>query len=186
MKNICFAYFADNKFIGWYSDSFGTITENSPKIYTNTDSQIDTITANFKYKLSKLKEESNLAKNPILQELSPLDNSLNKDKKFLSQYKEVELRVVDCPFYDGVNPDFDKEAYVKKVNEQTDLLKAFLLENGIEWNDGPSLKRINLVEEFHKTHPRIKSNNWIYADYKEVNEWAKTEPTQFLKIIKHD
>ena len=35
-KTVCFEYFADGNFLGWYSDSFGTITKNQPKLYGYT------------------------------------------------------------------------------------------------------------------------------------------------------
>ena len=51
-KAICFAYFCDGKFIGWYSDTFGTVTENRPKIYRYSSEMLETIKNNLNYSLS--------------------------------------------------------------------------------------------------------------------------------------
>ena len=53
-KPICFAYFADGKFLGWYADSWGSIRKDSPKIYGYSEDQVETITKNFRHKMSKL------------------------------------------------------------------------------------------------------------------------------------
>lgn len=161
-KSICFAYFADGQFIGWYVDSLGTIRKTGPKIYGYTPEQVETIRTNFNYKIKKLKEASNLATVTNNPGLALLDNSLNNDKENLSQYQEIELRIVECPFYDGPNPDFN-------------------IEKDKEWWDN----RDNRPEEDrYKSDPTNK--NWIYADYKEVNKWAIIPPTEFLEVIKYN
>jgi len=153
-KSICFAYFGDGKFLGWYADSFGSIRESSPKIYGNSKEQIETITKNFNYKLSKIDGEYTLSKRHPAFGL--IDNSLEGDSKILYPCKRVELKIVECPIYDGPNPDFDKEAYKKAVDE---------------WRPTDH------------SSPRPRCNNWIYADYDKVKEWAKNEPTEFIGEI---
>lgn len=104
-KTVCFAYFGDGKFLGWYSDSFGTITKYSPKLYGYNPEQVAIVASNFRYKLEKLKEDWNLRK--VTPGLAVLDESIASDAKKLSDFKEVKLCVVECPIYDGPNPAFD-------------------------------------------------------------------------------
>ncbi len=160
-KNICFAYFADGKFIGWYADSAGSIRENSPKIYGHSEEQISVITENFRYKLSKLSTPSVLADYVGLPGLGLLDNSLNADKTNLSQYNDIQLKITECPHYDGPNPNFDKEKYAEWLNAE----KAM---------NGDNFRYSNCPKELE---------NWIYADYNKVKEWASIEPTKFIGII---
>ena len=56
-KNICFAYFGDKTFIGWYDDTGGSIRKH-PKIYGNSKSQIEVIERNFRSKMEKSKLEN--------------------------------------------------------------------------------------------------------------------------------
>lgn len=44
--------------------------------------------------------------------------------------------------------------------------------------------RIKAVNKYREEHPAPKCDNWIYADYAKVKEWAKNEPTEFIEIIK--
>ncbi len=148
-KTVCFAYFGDGKFLGWYADSFGTITKNTPKVYVYTPEQVETIKRNFRYKLNK--EKSNLG--DLVKGLSVVDDSLAVDKQKLSPYKQIELRVVECPFYDGPNPNFDEERHKN-------------------WT---AYKRKPMYEP--------ENNYWIYADYTLVKGWATAEPVNYLEII---
>ena len=179
---ICFAYFADNKFLGWYSDTFGTITYKSPKIYGYSEDMIDTITKNFRYKLKKSKEDwnVNLLNNTTASTL--LNNSLNNDNKTLAEYTTVELRVVECPIYDGPNPEFDKEDDEKYLEEN----RRLMTEAGIFDIPAPSVERSRAVTEWNKTYPKYHTSNWIYADYNKVKEWTSVEPTEFLDVIKSE
>ncbi len=160
-KNICFAYFADGKFIGWYADTAGSIRENSPKLYGNSEQQIATITENFRYKLSKLSTPSAIAIASGIAGLGLIDNSLNADKTNLSQYENIELRITECPHYDGPNPNYDKDKYM----EWLDAEKAMA---------GDNFKYSNCPKEL---------DNWIYADYAKIKEWASNEPTEFIGTI---
>jgi hypothetical protein len=155
-KCICFAYFGDGKFLGWYADSFGSIRKDSPKIYGDSKEQIETIIKNFNYKLSKIKEQSKIDLHNSLGS-ALLNNSLNSDSNELFKYKEIELRIVECPIYDGPNPDFDREAHKK-------------------W----------LYESDRQNGDKYHIPSWIYANYTKVKEWALNEPTEFLSIIKSE
>lgn len=53
---ICFAYFTDDQFIGWYGDSMGSVVKNSPKIYPDTEKQKEVIRTNFTSKIKKIKD----------------------------------------------------------------------------------------------------------------------------------
>lgn len=176
-QTVCFAYYGDGKFIGWYADSFGSIRDNSPKLYGYSESQVNIIATNLKYKLSKLKQESDFAKSD--SRLKILDNSLDEDKRNLSQYKVVELRIVECPIYDGPNPDFDAEAYQLLVDARHEAMTKA----GIFDIPAPSIARIEAIKEFDKTYNMPERNSWIYADYKAVQEWALTEPKEFLGTL---
>ena len=108
-KTICFAYYGDGKFLGWYADTLGSLRPNSPKLYGNSQRQIDVITKNFKGKIAKLKTDYQLSNpNELFQSVN---DSLNSDNLLLSQYGKIELRVVECPYYDGENPNFDIQDY---------------------------------------------------------------------------
>lgn len=150
-KAVCCAYFGDGKFLGWYADSCGSIRSKGPKIYGYSPEQMATITENFRYKVNKLDKKSDLGS--IVPGLTLLDRSWDNDSKILSQYQTVELRVVECPEYDGPNPDFDKVRH----------------ENWTAYDRKPFYEPCN--------------PNWIYADYTKVNEWAEQEPTEFLEVI---
>lgn len=176
-KSICFAYFGDGKFLGWYADSFGSIRPQSPKIYRYSSEQLETIGHNFTNKISELNEKSTIAKND--SGLSLIDNGLNEDKDILLQYKNIELRIVECPEYDGPNPDFNEDAWEKLMAERDKQMK----EAGIFDIPGPSLERFEAVEKFNEENPKPKCNNWIYADYKKIKEWASKEPTEFIGEI---
>ena len=177
-KSVCFAYFGDGKFLGWYADTSGSIRSNSPKVYPYKESQVQVIRTNFQRKMKRLNEPSDLGK--LHPGLSIMDEGLNADKTNLLQYQVVELRMVECPFYDGPNPDFDKVAYDKLVEERRQLMT----EEGVFNIPAPSVERFDAVKAFDKKHPFPKSDNWVYADYSQVKEWASKEPTVFFEVVK--
>lgn len=176
-KNIVFAYFADEKFIGWYADSFGTI-RNYPKIYTMSENQLKIITINFQRKIKKINETTfDKAKEKVIGLLA-LSLTIF-DSEELLRGKEVELRVVECPIYDGLNLDFDKEKYEIECNiykEKFEKQSFFKLPFNKE--------RIDAIKKYKEENISPKYNNWIYANYNEVKKWAANEPTEFLQIIK--
>lgn len=180
-KSVCFAYFGDGTFLGWYADTAGSVRPNSPKVYGYTDDQLAVLERNFHSKLSRLNEKSELAEKTGQPGLKLLDDSLNADKENLSRYKAVELRAVECPFYDGPNPNFDEVAHKKLVDEWSAKWKK--REEELKLPEGVSLERFNAVKEFEKENPFPRANNWVYCDYSKVSEWAKNEPTQFLKTF---
>ena len=101
--------------------------------------------------MKKLKEDYNLRKfNPGL---AILDASIASDAKKLAEYDEVKLCVVECPIYDGPNPNFDKERH----------------ENWSTYNRKPMYEPEN--------------QDWICADYQLVKGWAMSKPTVFLEVI---
>ena len=109
----------------------------------------------FLYKIQKLKEKSNIPieTNPI--GLTILNDSLDNDKEILKKSKNIELRVVLCPFYDGPNINYNKEVYRNWV-KQHDI----------------------------KDKVPQEIDFWVYADYSKVKEWASKEPIEFLFTIK--
>ena len=175
---VCFAYYADGKFIGWYGGTFGGLS-NCPKLYTFTDSQCATIKGNLTHKLNKVNSSSFNEEKEEKKGLAALSLAVFDGEELL-RGKEVELRVVECPEYDGENPNFDELAYTKALDARKELMKS----EGIFDIPAPSMDRFNAIKEFDKRHPKPKCDNWIYADYNKVKEWAKNEPTEFLHIIK--
>ena len=158
-KTIGFAYFGDGVFIGWYSDSFGTITSNRPKLYNYSTNQIATVKGNFIYGLSQIKKNDDSSEKKEADNV--VDAILHINRKDLSQYKNVELRIVECPYYDGVNPNYDEEKY----KEWKEDYKA--KNNGnIRYSDCPK-----------------ELESWIYADKTKVREWAEKEPTEFIEVV---
>jgi hypothetical protein len=150
-KSVCCAYFGYGKFLGWYADSFGSIRQDGPKIYGYTPEQMATITTNFRYKLKKMDSKSDLGS--AVHGLKLLDRTLDADSKILSQYQTVELRVVECPEYDGPNPNFDKARH----------------ENWTAYDRKPMYEPCN--------------RDWIYADYSKLTEWSAQAPSEFLEVI---
>jgi hypothetical protein len=171
-KNMCFAYYADDKWIGWYGDSFGTVSKY-PKIYTHSLGQIETVRKNFNYKLE------NIA-NPK-EELGFM--ALIFSSKSLLLNKKVSLRIVECPFFDGPNPEYKSEEFEalrEKRREALTLAGIYDLE--------PSVEKILALKKFDEEHPEFdyKIRSWIYPDYELVKEWALKEPTEFISIITHE
>jgi hypothetical protein len=150
-KTVCYAYFGDDKFLGWYGDSFGTIVSKTPKLYGYTAEQNDIIKKNFGSKIQELAEKSDLGM--LDGRLSPVDRLRDYDSSILSQYTKVELRVVECPCYDGLNPNFDEERHKN-------------------WT---AYKRKPMYEPCNQ--------HWIYADHELVKTWASETPTTFLETI---
>lgn len=178
-QSVCFAYFGDGKFLGWYADSFGSIRPSSPKVYSSLDGMRETITKNFRYKISKVKSGEDVSLNiPNAAGAYLINGGLKEDAKQLGSFNEIVLKVVACPFYDGPNPDYNEAEY-----------DALCAARGVIFNaEGIDLvpaghERTNLVNEFNTRYPRPKANNWIYADYSKVKEWALNEPTEFLTVI---
>lgn len=89
-KQIVFALFGDGEFISW---TYGLFTQLSsyPKIYNESERQIDIVVDNFKSKIKRLSVPSNLA--IFDKALSIIDNSQNKEKEILSKYKTFELKM---------------------------------------------------------------------------------------------
>ena len=176
-KTIAFAYFANDEFLGWYGGTFGSVA-STPKLYGNSEHQLETIEKNFKYKLkrvneSSFKEEKNKTKN-VFQAIS----LFGFDGEELLRGKDVELRLVESPEYSGPNPDFDEVAWEKYRKARRKVFKK----ESSHLSNGFSKERNEFVKEFNKRHPELnkRPNNWVYPDYEKVNEWALKTPTKFL------
>jgi hypothetical protein len=189
-KCICFAYYGNGKFLGWYSDTFGTITPNSPKIYENSERQLEIIKTNFSHKIKSSKDGSDDFLGGVARALfntQRVDEGVTSmmatqslvEKTKIQEYQNMELRIVECPYYSGPNPDFDEEEYNRKRKEEKEKMTSF----GVFDVPGPSKERFDIVEKFHDIFGNIECNSWIYADYSEVKEWAKNEPTKFIGTI---
>ena len=178
-KAICFAYYADGEFIGWYADSFGSC-RNYPKLYDNTQEQIQTIYANFMRKMVAINTSTFAVEKEKVTGLAALGLAIYDSEDKL-RGKHVELRVVECPEYYGPDPDFDKEAYNKLMYERRNKMK----QAGIFNIPGPSIERRKAVERFNATYPYPEANSWIYADVEKVKAWAVNEPKEYIKILNY-
>lgn len=89
-KQIVFALFGDGEFISW---TYGLFTQLSsfPKVYNESERQIDIVVDNFKSKIRRLNSVSTLS--TIDPALSIIDNNQNREKEMLSKYKVFELKM---------------------------------------------------------------------------------------------
>jgi len=179
-KSVCFAYYANGEWIGWYGGTFGSVS-NSPKVYSSYEGMKDTIQKNLSSKLQKINSTSFDEEKTKVEGLAAL-SLFGFDSEEILRGKDIELRVVECPEYEGENPNFDSEKYKKESEEHADLWKQRVKELGLP--DGFSLELVEAHEEFLKEHPRPRANDWISCDYSKVIEWAKNEPTEFIAVIK--
>jgi hypothetical protein len=188
-NSVAFAYFKEGKFLGWYADTFGSLRD-CPKLYSNTDSQSAVIEKNFQRKLRKVNETSfDEAKTKTRGVLDAFD-LFTYDSEDKLRGSDVELRQVQTPFYDGENPNFSRKVEKKFRKKHYDLYhtwcKEFGLDPGKEKGDNFGIGLVENFKTFEKTYPRKHGKNWLYADYKEVREWAELEPTEFLKTFKYE
>lgn len=154
--NICFAYYADDEFIGWYGGTFGGVS-NVPKLYPNIPAQIDIVSKNFKHKIATINKTSFQNEKDKAETLGQTLSLLNFCSENVLRGKNIELRVVVSPFHDCENPLYDREAY--RAFHKKDVI--------VEYKDLP-------------IHLQI----WVYADYSKVKEWAANTPTEFIQVIK--
>lgn len=97
---ICFAYYVDDRFVGWYADTFGSVRK-TPKVYPNTQEQRDIIERNFRLKIQAIrtstfeKERERIRHDGIggVFALQMFDSA-----KVLNKGDIVELKIVRCPF----------------------------------------------------------------------------------------
>ena len=148
-KSYGFAYYADGKWLGWYGGTFGTVSK-TPKLYNDLDRVRPVLEKNLAHKLTKIKESTFEEARQTVKGLAALSLAYYDGEELL-RGKEVELRAVECPHYDGPNPDFDRQ----------------------KWED-----------DYRNGRTAEKPNNWVYADYAKVTEWAAQEPQEFVATLK--
>lgn len=93
MRNITFAYFVDNKFIGWWGGTFGNISK-CPKLYSNTPNQIEVIKNSFTHKLTKIENSSFDVEKEKVKGLAALSLATFDGEEKL-RGKDVSLRIVE-------------------------------------------------------------------------------------------
>ena len=186
LKSVAFAYFSNDEFLGWYAGTFGGCSKTGPKLYNDSESQKQVITKNFQSKLKDINETS-------FDEAK--EKTVGLDAIFLFRFdsevelrgRNVELRVVETPFYDGPNPDFSELVERQSRNQYEALYHLWCDENGLEAGIEPgNIRGIGLLpnyKRFQKAHPQAKGNSWVYADYEKVREWAKETPTEFKETL---
>jgi len=179
-KSICFAYFADGKWIGWYGGTFGSVSSN-PKIYSDLEHMRPVIQKNLSSKIAKINATSFDVEKESTTGLAAI-NLLTFDGEELLRGKEIELKVVECPEYDGPNPDFDNVKHQADIEVHSKLWAEYQHEHNIP--DYPSVERRDGYNLFIQQHPHPKCDHWICCDYAKVKEWAKNEPIEFIETLK--
>jgi len=93
---ICFAHYGDGEFIGFHADTYGTISKEYPKIYENSERQIEIIETNYKTRINSMR---------LMREKQ------RNYKHELSKYKDIELKVVLC---EGLNDIYPTKEQIDK------------------------------------------------------------------------
>jgi hypothetical protein len=120
MKTHCFAYYVNGEWVGWYGDTWGTVSK-TPKLYSNLNAVLPTVEKNFKNKLNKVNSTSyREEKEKVFDFASALSLLVFRSEELL-RGKQVELRVVECPYYEGPDPTNDR----KWVTADWDLVKKW-------------------------------------------------------------
>lgn len=144
------------------------------------------ITRNFQNKMKAINETSFKEQKEKVSGLETL-TLLRFSNEETFRGKNVELKAVECPIYDGPNPDFDEEIAQVIRDAEKIAMKEFFKKNGYDYDNLQfSQERIDLVDRFHVVYGHYRMKNWIYADYNEAKEWAINEPTEFLETIKSE
>lgn len=126
------AYFKDNVLIGFYSDSFGTIAKDFPKIYTYSESQLDTIKTNVEYTLKKVRENITENTGDIIAKVNPvggalLSAGLSSHHNKIKELNEFELRALPCPGYIGEDWIYPKDEIIKWKSMVTAIVPIKIL-----------------------------------------------------------
>lgn len=82
--------------------------------------------------------------------------------------------------------DFLSYIYAGKGWKELENYRKKMEKAGIFDIPAPSFERVETTRNFEAETPRPKSDNWIYADFSKVKEWAENEPTEFIEIIKSE
>jgi len=189
-KTICFAYYGDGEFIGWRTDTSGGIGK-IPKLYSGSFETKENIFESF---LKKMKIINEISYEKALDEINKLQAIGKSNEQViikslrllaytghetLSKYKKVELRLIECPIYDGPNEDFDRDLYENFINAHRKIYDEFLSKKGLK-DDVHSKNR------FRETYGRFRPKWWIYADFNKLEKWASKAPENYLQTVKFE
>lgn len=193
--NIAFAYYVDGEFVGWYSDTAGTVSQKHPKIYTNSESQRATIKKNFLWKLEKARlphEVENYNKKyfgmgPDALMKAMVGAQMN-DYEILNAGEKVELRIVDYPQYTGCNPFYVSEVETLKRKQHTELYhtwcKALKLDPGIEEGSRFGIALLPNYKKFVDIHGKPASaKTWIGVNPEFYKTFGATKPVHTQKFV---
>ena len=178
-KCICFAYYANDVFIGWYADTWGTVSANSPKIYGYSKEQLDKIRSSVIKKLQLINTSDYEKLKGNATTLADTLSLAQFSSQEILKNKKIRLKVVECPFYEGHNPNYNQEEFEKLIEQEYKLM----CDEGVFETENNSPERIAAIKAFIKKYGKVKSNHWITPDYNEVRNWASQEPKDFLTII---
>jgi len=121
-QSIVFAFYKGNKLIGYRLDTMGSIGVDGPKIYTYSQSQIETVLKNIEH---NVKESSGFGKALGIEMLSERENEIHN---FLQDQKAFEVRVVKAP--DKV---YEKIFNVEKAIYETSIWPTYPIEQIKQW-----------------------------------------------------
>lgn len=190
-KTICFAYYGDGKFLGWYADTFGSI-RTIPKTYGNSEHQVGVIERNFRNKMRRLTGKGELDSVKVIDSHNGvaggmLKSGLDADEKILNEYSIIELRIAKCPIYNGPNPDYSKTINDAFRENDTKLYhqwcKEMNLEPGIKPGDRIGIATLENYKRFKEVYPDARPKSWIYGDWEKIKEWASNEPEDVIKFV---
>ena len=121
---IVFALFGDGKFISWTYGMFMQLV-NYPKVYTESQHQIEVVQKNFYSKIKRINKESKLGELEGLAGLTIVDYGENKESDILRNYSNFELRMYYLPDSEDVSEiDLDipmiRTPYVDESNPVID------------------------------------------------------------------
>lgn len=123
-NKIVFALFGDGKFISW---TYGMFTQlvNYPKVYNESDHQIEIVQKNFYSKIRRINKESEFHKSPGFEGMIIVDQGQNKESDILRNYSNFELRMYYLPDSEDVSEiDLDipiiRMSYVDESNPVID------------------------------------------------------------------
>lgn len=124
-KNIAFAYYKDDRLVGFYSDSFGTISDY-PKIYPGTLDQVDVIVRNIIFSIR-------CAQHPEIENIGDILNSEVVSSTLTMFYEKIqdlrsfELLIYPCVAYgeetNWVYPEEDIEDWKRNLPNPILVLK---------------------------------------------------------------
>lgn len=141
-QTIVFAYWKDNEFKGFRADTFNTISQTQPKIYTYSRQQVDTVIVNIREGCSRMGTSFAkilAGKNLVSSEGNAIDGDelvshLSKTEQTFRDWNEFEVRVHPFvsreEFYSlGEGDEWKKDKILKELEPAIEVHKFKIVEN---------------------------------------------------------